>query len=136
MGATTISAIVGGMWTMRIIKKRDHIFLDEAPPEAVQERPSQVISKTYELNEKGATEMIKRGVHAFEQDANIHIPPPAKLESGTVLALKALGWGTLLAVSGCSLLFYGIWKLSGATTVSNFKIHYTLKQEIQPIQFL
>lgn len=39
-------------------------------------------------------------------------------ESGASLALRALGWGTFYAFTGCGLLFYSIWKLSGATNVS------------------
>lgn len=39
-------------------------------------------------------------------------------ETGTSLAFRALRWGTFYAFTGCSLLFYGIWKLSGATDVS------------------
>ncbi|XP_056632226.1 transmembrane protein 242 isoform X2 [Diorhabda sublineata] len=36
-------------------------------------------------------------------------------ETGASLALRALGWGTLYAFVGCGVLFYSIWKLSGAT---------------------
>lgn len=39
-------------------------------------------------------------------------------EDGATLALRALGRGTLYACTGCGLLFYGIWKLSGAQNVS------------------
>lgn len=38
-------------------------------------------------------------------------------ETGAGLALRALGYGTLLAFSGCGLLFFSIWKLSGAKSV-------------------
>lgn len=34
------------------------------------------------------------------------------------LAIRALGYGTLFAFLGTGTLFYGIWKLSGAKTVS------------------
>lgn len=37
------------------------------------------------------------------------------------MAIRALGWGTFYAVGGCSLLFYGIWKLSGATNTLEFR---------------
>lgn len=37
---------------------------------------------------------------------------------GVSLAFRALAWGTVWAVGGCSLIFYGIWKWSGATDVS------------------
>lgn len=39
-------------------------------------------------------------------------------ESGANLAMRALGWGTVYAFTGCGILFYSIWKLSGAQTVS------------------
>lgn len=38
-------------------------------------------------------------------------------ETGASLALRALGWGTLYAFTGCGILFYSIWKLSGAENV-------------------
>lgn len=38
-------------------------------------------------------------------------------ETGAGLALRALGWGTLYAVTGCGILFYSIWKISGAENV-------------------
>lgn len=45
----------------------------------------------------------------------------AKLsESGANLAMRALGWGTVFAFTGCGILFYSIWKISGAKTVSVF----------------
>lgn len=39
-------------------------------------------------------------------------------DAGALLALRALGWGTVYAVAGTSLICYGIWKLSGAKDVS------------------
>ncbi|XP_018052932.1 PREDICTED: transmembrane protein 242 [Atta colombica] len=42
-------------------------------------------------------------------------------ETGASLAIRALGWGTLYAVTGCGLFFYGIWKLSGATNTEEFR---------------
>ncbi|KAK0182585.1 hypothetical protein PV327_000710 [Microctonus hyperodae] len=41
--------------------------------------------------------------------------------SGASLAMRALGWGTVYAVAGCGILFYGIWKLSGATNAQEFR---------------
>ncbi|XP_076639256.1 transmembrane protein 242 isoform X2 [Colletes latitarsis] len=43
-------------------------------------------------------------------------------ESGAMLATRALFWGSVWAISGCGLLFYGIWKLSGATTMEEFRV--------------
>lgn len=42
-------------------------------------------------------------------------------ETGTSLALRALGWGSFYAIAGCSLLFYGMWKISGATNAEEFR---------------
>lgn len=44
------------------------------------------------------------------------------LEAGPALAMRALGWGTLYAVGGCGILFYGIWKMIGANDVSTLKM--------------
>lgn len=42
-------------------------------------------------------------------------------ETGASLAIRALGWGSFYAVTGCGLLFYAIWKVSGATSIEEFK---------------
>lgn len=39
-------------------------------------------------------------------------------ESGLQLALKALKYGTLYAFTGCGIICFGVWKLSGAKDVS------------------
>jgi hypothetical protein len=36
--------------------------------------------------------------------------------------MRALGYGTLLAVVGTGTLFFGIWKLSGAHNVSSVQL--------------
>lgn len=43
-------------------------------------------------------------------------------DAGAMLALRALGWGTLYAVAGTSCICYGVWKLSGAKDVSFISI--------------
>ncbi|XP_047514980.1 transmembrane protein 242 [Pieris napi] len=43
-------------------------------------------------------------------------------DAGAILALRALGWGTFYAVAGTSCLCYGIWKLSGAKDLKDFRI--------------
>lgn len=40
------------------------------------------------------------------------------LEEGSVLAMRALGWGTFYAFLGTGVFCYGVWKLSGARNVS------------------
>ncbi|XP_034940037.1 transmembrane protein 242 [Chelonus insularis] len=42
-------------------------------------------------------------------------------EAGVSLALRALRRGTLYAFTGCGLICYGIWKLSGATNFKEFR---------------
>jgi len=42
-------------------------------------------------------------------------------ETGASLAMRALGWGTLYAVAGCTIFFYSIWKLAGVNNVSTVK---------------
>ncbi|XP_053977267.1 transmembrane protein 242-like [Hylaeus anthracinus] len=43
-------------------------------------------------------------------------------ESGAMLATRALFWGSVWAISGCGLLFYSIWKFSGAKTAEEFRL--------------
>ncbi|XP_076299333.1 transmembrane protein 242 [Lasioglossum baleicum] len=43
-------------------------------------------------------------------------------ESGAHLAMRALLWGSVWAIGGCGILFYGIWKLSGATNAEEFRM--------------
>lgn len=40
-------------------------------------------------------------------------------ETGASLAVRALGWGTLYAVAGCTVFFYSVWKLAGVHDVSS-----------------
>lgn len=42
-------------------------------------------------------------------------------ESGTSLALRAFKWGSLYSITGCGVFFYGIWKLSGAANMQEFR---------------
>ncbi|CAG5040145.1 unnamed protein product [Parnassius apollo] len=43
-------------------------------------------------------------------------------DAGAVLALRALGWGTIYALAGTSCLCYGVWKFSGAKDLKDFRI--------------
>ena len=42
-------------------------------------------------------------------------------ESGAKLASKALAYGTLYAIGGFSVLCFGLWKLSGASDLQEFR---------------
>jgi hypothetical protein len=42
--------------------------------------------------------------------------------AGVRLAMRALGYGTLYAVVGTGSICYGIWKLSGASNLQEFRI--------------
>ncbi|XP_011505780.1 PREDICTED: transmembrane protein 242 [Ceratosolen solmsi marchali] len=42
-------------------------------------------------------------------------------DTGMELALRALGWGTFYSITTCSILFYGIWKMSGIISVLEFR---------------
>ncbi|KAK9498691.1 hypothetical protein O3M35_003270 [Rhynocoris fuscipes] len=42
-------------------------------------------------------------------------------ETGVELAIRAFKWGTFYAISGCSLLWFSIWKWSGANTMEEFR---------------
>ena len=42
--------------------------------------------------------------------------------SGAALALRALGYGSLYAVLGCSALFFTIWKITGANDLNDFRL--------------
>jgi len=40
---------------------------------------------------------------------------------GVALATKALAHATVYACTGCAVLFYSIWKLSGAKDLKDFR---------------
>jgi len=42
-------------------------------------------------------------------------------DTGAKLAARALGYGTLYAVGGCGLLFFALWKFSGAKDLADFR---------------
>jgi len=47
--------------------------------------------------------------------------PHLTRETGGSLALRALKWGTIYSITGCSLLFFCIWKIIGANDVNIFR---------------
>ncbi|GAB0095043.1 Transmembrane protein 242 [Sergentomyia squamirostris] len=46
----------------------------------------------------------------------------ALLEDGSRLAMRALGWGTLYSIVGVGSFCYACWKLSGASSIDDFKL--------------
>jgi len=42
-------------------------------------------------------------------------------DTGAKLAARALGFGTLYAIGGCGILFYAMWKISGASDLADFR---------------
>ena len=43
-------------------------------------------------------------------------------EGGAALAGRALAYGSLWAVFGCSVLFFSVWKLMGAKDLKEFRV--------------
>uniref|UniRef100_A0A2M4C255 Transmembrane protein 242 n=1 Tax=Anopheles marajoara TaxID=58244 RepID=A0A2M4C255_9DIPT len=68
-------------------------------------------SKAIMTAKKSDPKYFDKGLHA---SLSLH-------EAGTSLALRALGWGTLYAILGTGTICFGIWKLSGATDMKEFR---------------
>ena len=58
--------------------------------------------------------MVAKLSHTERQQRKLH-------ETGAKLAARALGHATVYAIGGCGLLFYSIWKLSGASDLADFR---------------
>ncbi|XP_060801219.1 transmembrane protein 242 [Amyelois transitella] len=69
-------------------------------------------SATLAAAKKADPKYFNKGLHSSAELA----------DAGAILALRALGWGTLYAVAGTSCLCYSIWKLSGAQNLKEFRI--------------
>lgn len=95
---TGVSVLFGFGATLAAAKKRDPHFFDQG------------VTGRFE----NAAETQAASSMVAKHKRSIAVP----MESGASLAARALGWGTLYSVAGCSVLFYGIWKLMGVNDVS------------------
>ncbi|XP_055641382.1 transmembrane protein 242 [Toxorhynchites rutilus septentrionalis] len=68
-------------------------------------------SKTIMSSKKADPQFFEKGVQGSI----------AMQETGASLAMRALGWGTLYAFIGTGTICYGIWKLSGASNMKEFR---------------
>ncbi|XP_062547375.1 transmembrane protein 242 [Armigeres subalbatus] len=68
-------------------------------------------SKTILTAKKSDPQFFERGVQGSI----------AMQETGASLAMRALGWGTLYAFLGTGAICYGIWKLTGASNMKEFR---------------
>jgi hypothetical protein len=68
----------------------------------------------------------KKDPEFFNKGLIPHVGSKGAHEAGAALALRALGWGSLYAITGCGVLFYTIWKFLGVNDVSTDKLSFIL----------
>lgn len=107
-GVTGVSILFGFGTTLAAAKKKDPHFFDQGLTGRIEGQAAESISN------ETVTAMRRRVPGSI-----------ASVEPGASLAIRALGWGTLYAVTGCSVLFYGIWKLMAVNDVSIILPQYT-----------
>ncbi len=100
-GVTGVSILFGFGTTLAAAKKKDPNFFDQGLTGRIEKQTTKPISSQ-------TTAAVRRRVPVSI----------SSVEPGASLAIRALGWGTLYAVTGCSVLFYGIWKLMAVNDVS------------------
>ena len=100
-GVTGVSILFGFGTTLAAAKKKDPHYFDQGLTGRIEGQAGESISNN------AATAMRRRAPGSI-----------ASVEPGASLAIRALGWGTLYAVTGCSVLFYGIWKIMAVNDVS------------------
>ncbi|XP_070496309.1 transmembrane protein 242 isoform X2 [Chironomus tepperi] len=70
-------------------------------------------SRTLAIAKKNDTQYFDKGISANSIEMT---------ETGAQLALRALKWGTLIAIIGTGSLCFGVYKLSGANDLKEFRI--------------
>ena len=102
-GVTGVSILFGFGTTLAAAKKKDPHFFDRG------------LSGTFDDPQPATPSAPGASASGVRHGARRSM---AAAESGASLALRALGWGTVYSVAGCSLLFYAIWKMMGAQNVN------------------
>lgn len=98
------------------------------PEEKVKRKPEKLVETSFLLSVAGisilggfgmALAMAKKKdpVYFFKG----MVPTKELPESGGSLAMRALGWGTLYAVTGFSAFCFGVWKLMGVKNLEEFR---------------
>jgi len=104
-----IGVLAGFSGAVAAVKKQDPSHFDQGLAK------SKSINQVY-LN-RNNKQIHRRGKHI-----NSHQIASELNQSGAALAVRALGYGSLFAVLGCSALFFTIWKLTGAKDLKDFRI--------------
>ncbi|EFX76330.1 hypothetical protein DAPPUDRAFT_226107 [Daphnia pulex] len=104
-GVTGVSILFGFGTTLAAAKKKDPHFFDQGLTGRIEKQTTEPISNQ-------TTAAVRRRVPVSI----------SSVEPGASLAIRALGWGTLYAVTGCSVLFYGIWKLMAVNDLKEFRL--------------
>ncbi|XP_046635695.1 transmembrane protein 242-like [Daphnia pulicaria] len=104
-GVTGVSILFGFGTTLAAAKKKDPHFFDQGLTGRIEKQTTKPISSQ-------TTAAVRRRVPVSI----------SSVEPGASLAIRALGWGTLYAVTGCSVLFYGIWKLMAVNDLKEFRL--------------
>ena len=100
-GVTGVSILFGFGSTLAAAKKKNPHLFDQGLTGRIEKPAMEPISS------EAATPVRRRVPVSI-----------SSVEPGASLAIRALGWGTLYAVTGCSVLFYSIWKLMDVNDVS------------------
>lgn len=109
-GVTGVSVLFGFGTTLAAAKKSDPHFFDQG-----------VTGRFEHVGDTQATTTTTTTTTTSSMVGKHKRSIVTPMESGASLAARALGWGTLYSVAGCSVLFYGIWKLMGVNDLREFR---------------